>query len=157
MLFLQASWTVQRCYYQIFSPQVLTGGRHTLQQGGASLLRSIPDRRLLDALWRPEGWQSDPVAQTTGAPAAVLSGLHPRLRQVNSSRHKLDTQMSSNLTRENKKSLTALHCYNPVSYFLIPDSRYFLCFTWKICRKLTVLNGNYLILGMLGIQEYNGL
>ncbi len=66
-------------------PQVLTGGRHTLQQGGASLLCSLPDRWLLDALWRPEEWQSDPVAQATRAPAAVLPGLHPFLRQVNSS------------------------------------------------------------------------
>lgn len=66
----------------IFSPlQVLTGGRHALQQGGAPLLGSLPDRRLLDALRRPERQQSDPVEQTARAPAALLAGLHPRLRQ----------------------------------------------------------------------------
>lgn len=79
---------VKKMVWITLSLQVLTGGRHTLQQGGASLLCSLPDRRLLDALWRSEKQQSDPVTQATGAPAAVLPGLHPRLRQVSSSHHK---------------------------------------------------------------------
>lgn len=69
-------------FFFFFAAQVLTRGRHTLQQGGAPLLGGLPDRRLLDALRRPEERQPDSVAQAAGAPAAVLAGLHPRLRQV---------------------------------------------------------------------------
>lgn len=91
---------VKRCWLFL---QVCTGGRHTLQQGGASLLSSLPDRWVLDALWRPERKQSDSAGQAAGSPAAVLSGLHPCFRQVNSLHHR-QTQIRVRVTLGNKGS-----------------------------------------------------
>lgn len=59
----------------LFLPQVLSRGCHSLQQGGASLLCSLPDRRVLDALrWASER-QLDLIEQTPGAAASVLAGV----------------------------------------------------------------------------------
>lgn len=73
------------CSKCVVVAQVLTGGSHALQQRRASLLCSVPDRRLLDALRRPAQRQPGAAGQTARVPAAVLARLHPDLRAMNTS------------------------------------------------------------------------
>lgn len=123
-----------------FFPQVLSRGRHSLQQGGTSLLCGVPNRWVLDALrWASER-QLDLIEQTTRAAASVLPGV---------------CALSWKMTRGGVLSFPrGFHSIQDGSHLFIQFVSAFKWVTWGM--SVVGWNGNQQIKLCLGIRQKTG-